>query len=125
MTRIILVPFALWMQEPPEWDGSWTAFVTRDRLMGLPTVLMMWQYAGLYWLDRNVPHARKIFAPLVLIFLIENFVYQVLVGSFIFWDRPRHLQFTQRIQWMADRGDPRVGSFVEVLNEHDKGHIDL
>jgi hypothetical protein len=45
MTRIILVPFALWMQEPPKRDGSWTAFVTRDRLMGLPTVLMMWQYA--------------------------------------------------------------------------------
>ena len=118
-------PFRAYMRDPEPWQGSWTAFVTRDRICGLPTVLMMWQYAGLYWLDRNVPNARWWFAPLVLVFLIENLIYQVLIGSFIFWERPRHLQFTDRIQWMKDRGDPRVRPFVEVLNEHDPGHIDL
>lgn len=120
----LLIPVYLWMKEPEPWRGSWTAFATRDRLCGPFTVALMWQYAGLYWLDRNVPNARLWFAPLVVIFVIENFLYQVFIGTFIFWERPRHPQFTQRIQAMYDRGDPRVASFVQVLNEHDPGHIE-
>lgn len=111
------------MNPPKKWDGSWTVFVTLERLCGIPTVLLMWQYAGLYWLDRNVPHARKWFFLLILVFIIENFLYQVIIGTLIFGERPRHLQFTQRIQWMHDRGDPRVDRIIDVLNEHDKYHI--
>lgn len=116
-------PFRAYMRDPEPWEGSWTAFVTRDRLCGLPTVLMMWQYAGLYWLDRNVPNARKWFFIPLAIFVIENIIYQMVFGTIIFLERPRHLQFTQRIQWMKNRGDPRVRPFVEVLNEHDERHI--
>ena len=87
------------------------------------TLLLLVQFAGLFWLDRNVKNARWWFAPLVVVFLIEDFLYQVFVGTFLFLERPRDWLFTGRIARMDERGDPRAVRFKRVLNAIDEGHV--
>ena len=120
--------FRAYMRDPDPWQWTWKGwdwFESWYCVFGLLTVLMMRQYAALYYLDRKFKYARFWFALPAAVFIVENFLYQTIVATIMFWERPRHLQLTQRIQWMVDRGDERAYRFRRFLNMHDNKHIDL
>ncbi|TQE99435.1 MAG: hypothetical protein FKY71_08675 [Spiribacter salinus] len=104
-------------------NASW--FETRYGLMYIFWLPMLWQYHALYWLQRNVPKPW-IYILYVLLgapFVVLNFLFNTLVGSFIFLEWPRELQFTARIRRLWRAGDWRATRFAKVLNEGDPGHI--
>lgn len=100
-----------------------TAYEIRYMIAAPFTLVLLVQYVALYWLEDRVPHARWWFFWLVIPFLIQNFVFQIVVGTLLFLEWPRDLQFTGRIKRMDEAGDPRAARFKRVLNESDEGHV--
>ena len=106
-------------------NGSWSLYGIRFFVAGFFWIPLFLQYMLLYWIDRHWNYSRWWFFWLIVPFMIQNLLFNLIVGSFLFWERPRFLQFTSRVQMLYDRADPRVCMIVMMLNEHDEHHIEL
>jgi hypothetical protein len=100
---------------------KWTWFELRYGLVFPFWGVMLIQYVALFWLAKRVP--RPVLYIPAAIFIVENFFFQVVVGTLLFLERPRDLQFTGRIKRMTEAGDERAERFKRVLNESDPGHV--
>lgn len=90
-------------------------------LMAAPvTLALLLQFAALAWLMPRMP--RPVFWVIAVPFIIQDVIYQITVGTFLFWERPREFMFTTRLKRL-DGIDPNVERFKNVLNELDKGHV--
>ena len=92
-------------------------------LIASPLLLALYvQYVAVYRLRNSrwtLPLA-VIWVPLGLAFAAQNIAFNAVVGSFIFWERPRQWFFSDRIR--ASTPD-RQERYKRLLNPHDKGHI--
>ena len=96
-----------------------TRFEIRYLIVAPLTLFMLVQFIALAWLDKRSP--RWAFSPLILIFVIEDVVYNATVGWFLFGERPREWLFTTRLNTRHDWA--MVQRFAGVLNHYDEGHI--
>lgn len=57
-------------------------------------------------------------------FAIADILYNLTVGSFIFWEKPRldELMFTCRITRLMKEGNPLATTFCRMLDVYDEGH---
>ena len=95
-------------------------FEIRYFLVFVATMSLLLQFALLAWLQPRLP--RVIFWPLALPFVVQDILYQLIIGTFLFWERPRELFFTTRLKRL-DGTNPHVQRFKDVLNELDEGHV--
>lgn len=58
--------------------------------------------------------------PLAILFVVQNIIFNATFGSFIFWDRPRYLFFTDRIN---NAEEHRKVRYRKLMNPHDPNHI--
>lgn len=83
------------------------------------TLFMLVQFIGLAWLDKHLP--RWAFAHLIVIFVIEDVLYNATVGWFLFGTPPRQWLFTDRLKQMGVVYERE--RFAIVLNHYDEGHV--
>ncbi|MFU8834024.1 MAG: hypothetical protein ACNA7F_02015 [Roseovarius sp.] len=101
-------------------------FEVRYLIMAPFTLALLVQFAVLMWVQRRVPKPLLyLFYPAAAVFLVEDFIYQVVVGTFLFLDRPRDVLFTGRLKRLdaQDPADYQVWRFKRVLNALDPGHV--
>jgi len=84
---------------------------------------MLLQYMALFWFEARV--WRPLLYPFAAVFILENFLFNTFVGTFLFLEWPKELQFTPRIQRLTNKRDPRALRFARVLNESDKNHVEF
>ena len=95
-------------------------------LMAAPALLWLyWQYAFVYWCIRSAPDAVTwllvpLWVPMGAAFIVQNILFNLTFGSFIFWERPRQWYFSDRIR-AAD--EQRKRRYRVLLNAWDEGHI--
>jgi hypothetical protein len=72
----------------------------------------IWNWAG-WWL-------APVSIPIGMTMAICNIAFNLTVGSFVFWERPKQIFFSDRI-----RSAPleRKVRYQKLLNPHDLGHI--
>ena len=95
-------------------------FEIRHLIAAPVTLALLLQFAALAWLMPRLP--RPVFWVIAVPFIIQDVLYQITVGTFLFWERPREFMFTTRLKRL-DGIDPHVERFKNVLNELDKGHV--
>lgn len=62
------------------------------------TFALLIQFAILMWLQRNIKKPFiYLFYPLAAIFLIEDFIYQIIPGTIMFGELPKDILFTGRL----------------------------
>ena len=101
-------------------------FELRKGFAGPFTSILQAQFMFLFWIKPRVDRHKVLWiivAPLVLLFLVQDFLYQVIVATFVFMEWPRDLLFTGRIKRLDKVGDWRAERFKNVLNEIDPGHV--
>lgn len=101
-----------------------TSFEIRHLIAAPFTLIFLVYFVALFWAKKRIPTPWVY--PLYVFstpFLVMDFIYQVIVGSFLFLDRPRHWLFTGRLSDMKKQGDDRVERFELVLNESGPGHV--
>lgn len=57
-------------------------------------------------------------------FLVLDVVYNVVVGTWLYWELPKELLFTQRCIRHRDMGDEQARVLCAILNDIDPGHCD-
>jgi hypothetical protein len=70
-----------------------------------------------------LPRWTAWFNPLFYIFVILDVVYNIVVGSVLFWEWPKEWLFTTRVQRRVDQGDNHAIFIGHVLNRLDPNHI--
>jgi len=55
-------------------------------------------------------------------FAILDILYNITIGSFIFWELPKELMFTCRITRLKDEGNTLAATFCKMLEIYDEGH---
>ena len=86
---------------------------------GLVTLWLLLQFILLSWLDRHV--SRWFWWPFGIAFILQDVLYNVVVGTLMFLELPREWLFTTRLKKMGD--DRRVDRFRETLNYFDPEHV--
>jgi hypothetical protein len=100
---------------------SRVGFEIRHLIAAPFTLLMLVQFIVLFTLKRYVP--KPVFYVLGFPFLIQDIVYNVVIGSFIFMERPKEWIFTDRIKRHVQDPDCPSHRFALVLNRFDEGHV--
>jgi len=94
-------------------------FEIRYLIVAPISLVLLVQFIALQWLDKRVP--RWSFAPLILVFAVQDVAFNLTLATWIFWQRPRELLLTTRLKGMG--ADPRAARFALVLNYFDEGHV--
>jgi Na+-transporting NADH:ubiquinone oxidoreductase subunit NqrE len=72
--------------------------------------------------DRTI---RPFYIAFGIPFVVLDVIYNILCGSFIFWESPREWLFTTRLKRLDDDGSLPgcIARFKLTLNEIDRGHV--
>ena len=91
-------------------------------LIAAPALLWLyWQYVVVYQCMNRAPYlTAPLWLPLGLAFALQNIAFNATVGSFLFWERPRQLYFSDRIRAAPQERQTR---YKRLLNAHDPEHI--
>lgn len=92
-------------------------------LLASPFLLALYvQYVMVYRMrNSNYQWQLAVFwVPLGILFALQNILFNLLIGSLIFGERPRQLFFSDRIR--ASTPDRQL-RYKKLLNPHDPGHI--
>lgn len=103
---------------------SWFEF--RENILGPLTSILQIQFMFLFWIKPTVEKYPILWIFAIwpaLAFIIQDFLYQVVIATLIFWELPRDWLFTGRISRLSQAGDWRAERFKQVLNENDPGHV--
>ena len=107
---------------------------SRHMLVGpLSFLLLLWFAIGYalkdYFEPRGVPSILRSVAivTIVLPFAVADILYNVLVGTFLFWELPKELMFTSRLgRWKKRTDDPMKSAYAKyicgLLHLHDPDH---
>jgi len=94
-------------------------------LIASPALLWLyWQYVVTYrWY--NAPKwftylLSPVFAPMAVAFVLQNILFNLTFGSFIFWEKPTTTFFTGRIN---NAEEYRKVRYRKLMNPHDPDHI--
>lgn len=106
-----------------KYNDDWFQF--RYLTSGWITGPMLIWYAKVYWAKRKGGAWFALYALLGIPFVVASGIYNATVGWYVFWDRPRHWQFTDRLQeYDKDPAmQPYIAEFKRALNRHDPGHV--
>lgn len=68
---------------------------------------------------------RKVVVGLAFLtgFILADILYNLTIGSFLFWEWPREWLFTSRIQRLHDADVSATQRFIVVLNTLEPGHV--
>ena len=94
-------------------------------ITALITLFLLLCFIPIFWMKNTLPKwvFWPVFALPVLAFVALDIVYNVVVGSLLFWELPREALFTNRLKRWDAVSDPRVARFARVLNYFDPGHV--
>lgn len=92
-------------------------------LMIAPLMLWLyWQYILVYLIINKMPDPwRWLFLPFGLAFAVQNALFNLTGGWFLYWERPRQVYFSDRIRFGSEERKER---FRRLLNPYDPNHID-
>ena len=100
---------------------SRACFEIRHLVAAPATLWVLWQFIAIMWMMRNLP--KVVVYPFGVAFLLQDAIYNMLAGSFIFWERPREILFTDRVKRHLVDSDCPASRFAVVLNYFDPGHV--
>lgn len=100
---------------------SRVGFEIRHLIAAPITLVMLVQFIILFRIKRYVP--KPVFYVLGIPFYIQDVIYNVVIGSFIFNERPQEWIFTDRIKRHVSDPDAPAHRFALVLNRYDEGHV--
>jgi len=85
------------------------------------TLWLLLQFSFYAMLDRFLP--RWLVVVLALPFIVQDVIYNLLIGSLLFWEWPREWLFTDRLKRHDRLGSYGVDRFAVTLNALDPGHV--
>ena len=97
------------------------SFEIRHLIAAPFTLLMLAQFIPLMWVEHRIP--KPVFYVIGLPFVLQDVIYNIVIGSFIFWERPQEWLFTDRLKRMANDRPGPAARFAAVLNFFDEGHV--
>ncbi|PIY28409.1 MAG: hypothetical protein COZ09_10190 [Comamonadaceae bacterium CG_4_10_14_3_um_filter_60_42] len=103
---------------------SW--FEIRYLIVAPVTLALLVYFMGLFRAKPAVDRYKVLWiiaAPFVVVFLVMDALYQLIIGTWLFLERPRDILFTGRLKRLDEAGDCRVDRFKRTLNEIDPGHV--
>lgn len=91
-------------------------------LVAAPALLWIyWQYVVVYQCMNRAKYVTSpVWVPLGACFALQNVAFNAIVGSFIFWEKPAQLFFSDRIR---SAPQDRQERYKRLLNPHDPYHI--
>lgn len=106
----------------------------RERLVW-PITWFMWKWFGLtiklkpWLLSGNIFKQAAVILP-VLVFVVADILFNIFIGTFLFWEWPRQLLFTDRLEdhkyGAAPNSTPesqKIGvKYCKLLGIYDPGH---
>lgn len=103
---------------------SW--FEVRYLISAPATLFLLAFFMALSWAKPTVDRYKVLWipaVPFVAVFLVLDALYQLVIGTWLFLERPRDLLFTGRLKRLDEAGDCRIDRFKRTLNEIDPGHV--
>lgn len=109
------------------------ALVFRENIIWPVTWTMLQAFGLGFWFIRQYKKDRRwgiIAYPYAAVFILLDVIYNIIFGSFLFWEKPEELVFTSRLE-KHKKGTARNSTiasqdlayyYCERLNEHDPGH---
>jgi len=96
-------------------------FEIRYLSISLVMLWIYWQYAVTYLLMNNFYKSTMIiWLPLGVVFALQNIVFNLTFGSYLFWEKPQQWFFSDRIR---SAPEARQRRFKKLLNGPDPDHI--
>ena len=93
-------------------------------MVAAPITLLVLAWFSFYaWLNTFMPRQVVVAIAFLTGFVFVDVLYNVTVGTFLFWERPRELLFTSRLQRLHDADVSATQRFVVVLNTLEPGHV--
>jgi hypothetical protein len=101
---------------------SW--FEIRHMIAAPATLILLFQFVLVVWLDRQIPRALTyVRAVVTVFFVIQDVFYNLVFGTFLFLEWPREWLFTARIKRHLRDPDCPSHRFALVLNHFDRDHV--
>jgi len=93
-------------------------------MLAAPVTLFVLAWFSLYaWINTFLPRQVVVAIAFLTGFVFVDILYNLTVGTFLFWERPREWLFTTRIQRLHDADVSATQRFIVVLNTLEPGHV--
>lgn len=102
-------------------DRTW--FEVRHLAAAPVTLCILAWFAFYAWLATFLPRWLVVAIAFLTGFVLADVIYNLTVGSFLFWERPKEWLFTSRLQRLHDADVSATQRFVVVLNSLEPGHV--
>jgi len=100
-----------------------TLFEIRHMIAAPVTLFLLAWFALYAALNTFLPRKLVVVLAFLTGFVLADVLYNLTVGSFLFWERPKEWLFTDRLKRLHDADVHAVDRFVVVLNSLDEGHV--
>lgn len=92
-------------------------------ITSLVSLFMLIWFAIYALMARFLPRKLVVVLAFLTGFILADILYNLTIGSFLFWEWPREWLFTSRLKRLHDADVNAAQRFIVVLNTLEPGHV--